>query len=106
MDDTEPAVIEEALERGHAGVKGKVIGQLVQLVLQADLGAGFEIEIIAKGHDGVQAVISAAELHDDENVVIADFPAGDVAREGHARQERGHGRADGDHRQTLQADFH
>ena len=96
VDDRELAVVEKLLERLEARVERQRIVELVQPVLQADDGTGFEIRVaLVGGDDGVEAVVSAGKLDHDEDVVVADLRVRDGVGESELGHEGGHGPAEG-----------
>jgi carotenoid cleavage dioxygenase-like enzyme len=65
--------------------------------LHGDLGSCVEVGRITVGNDGVEAVVAAAELNDDENAVIRNSWIRTEQRiaedaKGAALDEAGHGR--------------
>ena len=65
----------------------------------AERGAGFVIEVVGEGDDGVEAVVAAAQLEDDEDGGVG--LGGDGA--GGAGDERGDVGAGGDEAEALDA---
>jgi hypothetical protein len=104
VDDGELAGVKEVLEAGHAGVEGEVVVELVELVFDGDGGAGFFVGVVGEGDDGVEAVVAAGELDDDEDVVVGELGAlGDVG-EGELGDEGRDGGAEGDDGETAETD--
>ena len=90
LDDGHLARIEFGLERCQAWVQAEMIVQLDDLPgAEAEGRARLEIEIVAKRDDGVQAVVPAAQLDDDEDVRI--------------RLRAGRARGPGDKRRDVRA---
>ncbi len=68
VHDREPALLVEPLEAGHSRLEAERVIDLAQLVgADAEPRPGAVVIIVAIGHDGVQSVIGAGKLDDDEN---------------------------------------
>lgn len=106
LDDGGLAVVEELFERAHLGVEADAVGvgagELEGFVLaDADAGAGLVVLGHAVGDDGVEPVVAAGELDDDEDVVFGhagrggephhggDHGSGRVLKEGRGGGGRG-----------------
>ena len=76
VDDGEQAVFVEMLEADHRGMKAEAVGRFDHLVLgDAELRPRAVVRRIAVRHDGVQAVVAARQLDDDENALRTFFDA-------------------------------
>jgi hypothetical protein len=68
VDDREMAVLVEPLHAGHVRLEAEMIVELAQLVgPDADLRTRPVIGVVAIGHHGVEPVIAAGELDDDQD---------------------------------------
>jgi len=113
LDDGGVAIIVEFLEGGEVGVQADVAVDLEDILgIVAESGAGAVVMVIGVGNDGVEAIIAAGELDDDEDGGVfagGTLGAFDVERigEGHHRlvEERGDGGRGGEDGQaTLEED--
>ena len=78
LDDREHSIVVEFLEAVHAWVKADALffRELEDVVFgDRDACAGAVVLGVAEGDDGVEPVVAARELHDDEDVILWD--AGD-----------------------------
>jgi len=74
LDDGDLALLEQLANGSQGGVKAHVIVKLDYIRFgDADGRAHLVIELVGVGHDRVQAVVSAAELADDQDCVVGDF---------------------------------
>jgi hypothetical protein len=74
-------------------------------VLDADLRAGAVVGVIRERDDGVEAVVPAGELQDDQDVVVGLVGAVGLLGEGELRDERGDGGGEADDGEGVEADF-
>jgi hypothetical protein len=74
-------------------------------LFEVDLGAGADVGVVGEGDDGVEAVVSAGELQDDQDVVVGLVRAADLLGEGELRDERGDGGGEADDGEGAEADF-
>jgi len=68
--DGEFSFVVEGLEGGKAGVEAEMIVETDDVLFgDADFGASFVVGVIREGDDGVEAIVAAGELHDDEHAL-------------------------------------
>ena len=100
LDDGHVPGVELALERGEGGVEADLVVELEGGILRdADGGPGLVIEVVAEGDDGVEPIVAAAQLEDDEDGRVrlrGDGPGG-------AGDEGGHVGAGGDQAEAFDA---
>src|SRR5262245_21536582 len=81
VDDAEHSVFVEALETDHRGMEAKSVGSLDDLgLLNPKLRTGAVVRRIAERHYGVQTIVAAGELDDDQNTFGMFFDAGAFER--------------------------
>jgi hypothetical protein len=68
VHDRQRAILIEPLEPGHCRLEAERVVDLAQLVgADAEPRPGAIVGVVAERHDGVQSVVGAGELNDDEN---------------------------------------
>ena len=97
VDDRQQAVLVEPLEPDHRRMEAEAVGGLDDLALgDSQLRPSAVVRRVAVRHDGVQAVVAARQLDDDENPLGMLLDAGALER---LRRQR-RGRAAQDQRQA------
>ena len=106
LDHSHLAGFVEVAEFREIGVEADGVVELQNLVgRDADCRARPVIGVHAVRHNHVEAVIAAAHLDDDEDVIVGEFHRRTVEREGGARQEERRGAAGGKEEQALPEEF-
>ncbi len=86
VDHRQVAILVESLEADHRRMEAKAVGDFDHLALgDPDLRPGPVVRRVAEGHDGVQSIIAAGQLNDDEDAVGMLFDTGALQR---LRRER------------------
>ena len=77
MDDRQQAVLVEPLEADHRRMEAEAVGGLDDLALgDSEFRPRAIVRGVAVRHDGVQAIVAARQLDDDENALGMRFDAG------------------------------
>jgi hypothetical protein len=113
LEDGQLAIFEEVLHRGEVGMKANMVGDFQDgLGVNAEGGALAVVGVVGVGHDGVQAVIAAGELDDDEDLAVCAgglLGALDVEGVGDGKgglaEEGGDGRGDREEGEALLKEF-
>ena len=81
VDDRQLAILVESLEADHRRMEAEAVGGFDHVAFgNPDLRPGPVVRRVADGHDGVQAVVAAGQLDDDENPLGMLFDAGALQR--------------------------
>src|SRR5207249_11166087 len=96
-------VVEEAGQRVQRRVEAEVLTDALHLVLgNGKRGTELVVVVVLERDDGVEAVVAAGELHDDEAGVLGALLVGGRCGEGRAAEERRHAGAKAEERGLLQ----
>ena len=71
LDDGKIAVIVKPVELFAGGVEGKVVVEVQQALAQAEAGAEIVVAVVGVRHNGIEPVIAARQLNDDEDAAVA-----------------------------------
>jgi hypothetical protein len=72
LHDRQLPLLQELLQAGQGGMQPHAVVDPADLVLRyLQVRAVLAVVIVAVGHDGVQAVVAAVELQDDEHAAAA-----------------------------------
>ena len=75
MDEGELSILQQLGKPAERRVEGDAVVDLVQSLggRQIDAGPMLLVEVVLVGDDGVEAVVAAVELDDDEHVALVRF---------------------------------